>query len=52
MKSLMEVCLNWGVERYHPDICKWGYAQEIKEGEEIPSQQEPNPYRVEISSHF
>ncbi len=42
MKSLMEVCLNWGAEGCHPDIRKWRYVQEIKENEEIPSQQEPN----------
>lgn len=52
MKSLMDICINWRKEGCHPDIRKWRYAQEIKEGEEIPSQQEPNPYKVEILSHF
>lgn len=36
MKSLMDICINWGKEDCHPDIRKWRYAQEIKEGEEIP----------------
>jgi len=36
MKGLMDVCINWGKEGCHPDIRKWRYAQEIKEGEEIP----------------
>jgi len=36
MPSLMDVCRNWGDEGCHPDIIKWRYCQEVKEGEEIP----------------
>jgi len=36
MKSLMDVCRNFGEEDCHPDICKWKLASKIEEGEEIP----------------
>jgi len=34
MKSLMDVCRNWGTEGCHPDISKWKSIAEIEEGEE------------------
>lgn len=36
MKSLMDVCRNFGEEDCHPDISKWKLASPIDEGEEIP----------------
>jgi len=44
--------LNWGAEGCHPDISKWRYVQEIKEGEEILSQQAPNSYRIKFDPNF
>ena len=52
MKSLMDICINWGKEGCHLDIRKWRYVQEIKENEEIPSQQEPNSYRIKFYPIF
>jgi len=36
MKSLMDVCRNFGEEACHPDISKWRLPQKIGEGEGIP----------------
>lgn len=36
MKSLMDVCRNWGAKGCHPDISKWKSVAEIEEGNEIP----------------
>ncbi len=52
MKSLMDICINWGKEGCHPDIRKWRSVQEINENKEIPNQQEPNSYKIKFHLIF
>lgn len=45
MKSLMEVCRNWGANGCHPNISKWKSIARIEEGREIlipPEREELN----------